>query len=190
MTSIARGCLAAAVAVALAGPGALLAGQSSGPTSAAGRRAAAPAKTAGKTRDVIKTTPVRAADQALIKGLVVTRDEPPQPVKHARVRGRHSSGRIVGTVSTDEKGAFEFWIDDPGSYYLELVDETNRVLAVEDVGETTVTVTAGQVSTTIIRVPGSLVAGWGSTARTILGAAAASGVAAAVAPGQPASPER
>ncbi len=131
------------------------------------------------------------SSQARITGMVVTLHEPPRPVPKARVRLRTTLGKIVETVKTGEKGEFAFTLNEGGSFYVELVDDKGRVLAVEDVGETTVSVTLGQVSTTILRVPISLTEGaWGNAAKTILGAAATSGVAGVAGTGQPASPEQ
>lgn len=136
------------------------------------------------------STPVRAS-QAHIEGMVITRDEPPKPVNRARVRVRSLSGRVIATTTSDETGAFSFTLDEAGSYYVELVDDAGRVLAVEDVGEATVTVGPGHTSTTILRIPTRGPRGlWGSTAKTVLGAAAAAGIGAFAASGQPASPER
>jgi hypothetical protein len=132
-----------------------------------------------------------AATAARISGSVITRDEPPRPVRRATVRARDGAGRIVGTTTTDDGGQFAFSLPRAGTYYVELVDDTGRVLAVEDVGEAAVSVTAGQNSTTILRVPGRLpTSAIGRTARTILGAASAAGIGTLTASGQPASPER
>jgi hypothetical protein len=131
------------------------------------------------------------ATQARISGMVITRDEPPRPAKRATVRARDAAGQIVATTTTDDNGHFAFLLDRAGTYYVEVVDETGRVLAVEDVGQGAINVAAGQNSTTILRMPGRLPgAGVGRTARTILGAASAAGIAAFAASGQPASPER
>ena len=131
------------------------------------------------------------ATQVRISGTVISRDEPPRPVKHASVRARDASGRIVATTTTDDSGHFAFLLERAGTYYVEAVDDTGRVLGVEDVGQGAINVAAGQNSTTIIRIPGRLPGiALGRTARTILGAASAAGIAAFAASGQPASPER
>jgi hypothetical protein len=146
-------------------------------------RSAAPA---GRVMGTVSST-----GQARIDGVVITRDEPPKPVKRAAVRARDVGGRISGTTNTDDAGHFSFALDRAGSYYVELVDDDGRVLAVEDVGQVTISVSPGQVSTTILRVPTRMAAAaWGRTASTILGAASAAGVGALVSSGQPASPER
>jgi hypothetical protein len=134
---------------------------------------------------------VRQPGVARISGSVITRDEPPRPVRRATVRARNAEGRIVGTTITDDAGEFAFTLDRGGTHYVELVDDSGRVLAVEDVGEAAVTVELGFNSTTILRVPARLPAGaWNNTARTILGAAGAAGIGAFVPAGQPASPEK
>jgi hypothetical protein len=130
------------------------------------------------------------ASQARITGFVVTMHEPPRAVPNAAVRLRTNVGKIVATVRTTEKGEFAFAVADPGAYYVELVDENGRVLAVEDVGETTVSVSSGQQSTTIIRVPVALAGPWVNAAKAILAAAASTGIAGVTTTGQPASPER
>ena len=107
------------------------------------------------------------------------------------MRARDAFGKVVGTTITDDAGQFSFTLERGGTHYVELVDDSGRVLAVEDVGEAAVSVDVGFNSTTILRVPARLPpAAWASTARTILGAATAAGVGAFVSSGQPASPER
>lgn len=153
----------------------------------------APAAAAQRASRAVHEQPVAqaSATQARISGSVITRDEPPRPVKRATVRARDAAGRIAGTTTTDDNGHFAFLLTRAGSYYVELVDESGRVLAVEDVGEGAINVAAGHNSTTILRVPGRLAgAAAGTAARTILGAATAAGIGAFAASGQPASPER
>ena len=142
-------------------------------------------------RTVRSDVNVRQPGVARISGSVITRDEPPHPVRRATVRARDAAGRIVGTTTTDDAGPFSFALERGGTHYIELVDDSGRVLAVEDVGEAAVSVDLGFNSTTILRVPARLPrAAWASTARTILGAATAAGIGAFTASGQPASPER
>ena len=155
--------------------------------------ALAPAAAAQRASRAVREQPVvqASATQARISGSVITRDEPPRPVKRATVRARDAAGRIAGTTTTDDNGHFAFLLARAGTYYVELVDDAGRVLAVEDVGEGAISVSAGQNSTTILRVPGRLpAAAVGTAARTILGAASAAGIGAFTASGQPASPER
>jgi hypothetical protein len=144
---------------------------------------------AGRT---IRNQPaVQQSGVARISGTVITRDEPPRPVRRAKVRARNAEGEVVGTTVTDDAGEFSFTFDRGGTHYVELVDEAGRVLAVEDVGEAAVSVELGFNSTTILRVPARLpIAAWGKTARTLLGAASAAGIGAFLSPGQPASPEK
>jgi hypothetical protein len=163
--------------------------------------AAPQTNTASQGNAVPQTNTVRAARapvrvQALparahIAGMVITRDEPPKPVKGVTVRARDDGGRIVGTQRTDLAGHFAFEFEHAGSYFVEVVDDSGRVLAIEDVGRVAVTVEPGQHSTVILRLPGRQPAGaWASTAATILGAASAAGIGAFAASGQPASPEQ
>ena len=129
--------------------------------------------------------------RAHIGGFVVTRDEPPKPVRQARVRVRERTGRVIDTTITDNEGRFLFELEMAGSFFVEVVDESGKVLAVEDVGQVAVTVGPGHSSSTILRLPTRLTGGWKeATAPTILGAAAAAGIGTFVASGQPASPER
>ncbi len=152
---------------------------------AAGQRVQAP------PRAVVRPNARVATTLAHITGMVITRDEPPKPVAQAQVRVRTLAGRVVATTTSDKTGAFSFMLAEAGSYYVELVDEAGRVLAVEDVGQATVSVGPGYTSTTILRIPTRQPSGlWGSTAKTMLGAATAAGLGAFTAPGQPASPER
>jgi hypothetical protein len=142
-------------------------------------------------RTVRSDAAVRQNGVARISGVVITRDEPPRPVRGARVRARDAAGHVVGTTITDSAGQFSFALERGGTHYVELVDDSGRVLAVEDVGEAAVHVDLGFNSTTILRVPARLPKeAWASTARTILGAASAAGVGAFASSGQPASPER
>jgi len=123
--------------------------------------------------------------------MVMTRDEPPTPVKGVTVRVRDEAGRIVGTAHTDPSGHFAFEFERPGSYFVEAVDDSGKVLAVEDVGRVAVTVEPGQNSTVLLRVPAHASAGSHvPLAAIILGAASAAGIAAFTASGHPASPEQ
>lgn len=137
------------------------------------------------TQAVVQATTTR------ITGIAVTTDEPPKPVTGLRVRLRTPSGQTVATTDLNSRGEFSFDVE-PGTYYVELLDRENRVVAVEDVGETAITVTRGRVSTTVLRLTSRRLPGgaWGPGAWAIIGAAAAGGVAAVAAIGPPASPEQ
>ena len=150
---------------------------------------------AARTSAVANTAPrgltLVQSNQARITGVVVTMHEPPRAVPNALVRLRASVGKIVDMTRTNEKGEFAFVVTEAGSYYVELVDDKGRVLAVEDVGETTVSVSLGHVSTTIIRVPVHLAQGaWANAAKAILAAAASSGIAGVTTTTEPTSPEK
>lgn len=123
-------------------------------------------------------------------GTVVTMHDPPRPVAGARVRLRVPDGDVIATTRANRRGEFSFELPGGGTYCAEVVNDDGRVIAVEDVGETAVTVADGRASSTILRVPAALSGGWPTTAKTILGAASAAGVAAVVGSGVPASPER
>ena len=108
-----------------------------------------------------------------------------------RVRVRERTGRVIDTTITDNEGRFLFELPMAGSFFVEVVDESGKVLAVEDVGQVAVTVGPGHSSSTILRLPTRLTGAWkDAVAPTILGAAAAAGIGTFVASGQPASPER
>jgi hypothetical protein len=123
-------------------------------------------------------------------GTVVTMHDPPRPVPGARVRLRLPAGEVVVTTRANKRGEFTCELAAGGTYYAEAVTDDGRVVAVEDVGESAVTVADGRASSTILRVPVAFSGGWATTAKTILGAASAAGVAAVVGSGVPASPER
>jgi hypothetical protein len=123
-------------------------------------------------------------------GTVVTMHDPPRPVPNARVRVRLPAGDVVAATRANRRGEFTCELSRGGTYYAEVVNDDGRVVAVEDVGESTVTVADGRASSTILRIPVALAGGWPTTAKTILGAASAAGVAAVVGSGVPASPER
>lgn len=148
-----------------------------------------PAKPA-RVGTVPRSLNVTPATQSRITGFVVTMHEPPRAVPNAPVRLRTNLGKIVATTRTTEKGEFTFVVAEAGAYYAELTDESGRVLAVGDVGETAVSVSPGYVSTTIIRVPVALAGPWVNAAKAILAAAASSGIAGVTTTGQPASPEK
>lgn len=139
---------------------------------------------------MLRGEPLVRSSHARITGVVVTMHEPPRAVPNAPVRLRTSLGKTIETVRTSHVGEFAFAVAEPGAYYVELVDDKGRVLAVEDVGATAVSVTSGQVSTTIIRVPVALVGAWVTAAQVMLAAATSSGIAGVAATGQPVSPER
>lgn len=145
----------------------------------------AQARRSGRTQ----ATPARSGVTRLM-GIVVTMHDPPRPVPGARVRLRLPDGDVIATTRANRRGEFTFELPSGGTYYAEVVNEDDRVIAVEDVGETTITVADGRASSTILRVPVALAGGWPTTAKAILGAASAAGVAAVVGSGVPASPER
>ena len=168
----------------------------------AAQTAAAPQTRTNADRNAVpQTSTVRAAPAAVrlqalparaqITGMVMTRDEPPTPAKDLMVRARDDAGRIVGTAHTDPAGHFSFELERPGSYFVEAVDDSGKVLAVEDVGRVAVTVEPGQNATIMLRIPARVsAANRVPLAAIILGAASAAGIAAFTTGGQPASPEK
>jgi hypothetical protein len=106
---------------------------------------------------------------------------------HALLRLRNArTGRIQTQTISDAKGEFAFPNVDPGSYVVELLDETGQVLAAGELLD----VDLGQTVATIVRLPmGPRGLGWfGDAAGVIASAAASAGVLAVAATGSPASP--
>lgn len=58
-------------------------------------------------------------------------------------------GRIVNTVSTDNSGLFAFRTLDPGSYIVEIVNQDSVVIATSQI----VHINAGEVASTIVKLP-------------------------------------
>jgi hypothetical protein len=147
---------------------------------AAATSTASPRLLPGTRRDVFTTINGNAlsANNARIAGAVVR-------LRNARVGG------ISGRTVTDRSGLFTFQGIEPGTYIVELLDAQETVVAASqllDVG-------AGEVATTVVKLPfgpaplGGLLGHTVSSAAAIASAAAASGVLAAAVTGQPSSLE-
>jgi hypothetical protein len=99
-------------------------------------------------------------------------------------------GRIVGTTTTDRAGIFLFRGVEPGSYVVELMDREEATLAASQI----LNVNAGEAVSTVVKLPyrvsqfAKVIGQTKASALTVLSAAAASGVLAAVVTGQPVSP--
>lgn len=125
-----------------------------------------------------------------LSGTVVTRHEPPRPVPGAHVQLRDRAGAVVAAARANSQGAFVFALPGAGPYCVEVVEDEGRVLAVECEDERAAIAPVGDATPLTLRVPVPVAGGWPTSAKLILGAAAASGVAAIVSSGTPASPER
>jgi hypothetical protein len=127
--------------------------------------------------------------KALIQGSALTSTN--GVVANGVVRLRDARiGRILETQSTDKAGLFSFGSIDPGTYIVELMANDRSVLATSQMLD----VDAGQVISTVVKMPyrvtpwSGLLGHTTASAATILSAAAASGVLATAVTGEPASP--
>ena len=140
------------------------------PTAATGAvpvRAAAPAVLPGTRETAFSMIRGNALDS--VNGILA---DSPVRLRDARL------GRIVGTQLTDKTGVFEFRAVDPGSYVVELLGNTDTVLAASQL----INVNAGETASVVVKLPFRLPP-WGglfghSTAQAIAitSAAAATGV--------------
>jgi hypothetical protein len=98
-------------------------------------------------------------------------------------------GRIVDTQVTDNSGSFAFKAIDPGSYIIEIIGEDRTVLAASQV----VSVNYGQAVSAVVKLPfrvqplAGLLGNSVPSATAVITQAAASGVLATTAAGEPAS---
>ncbi len=88
-------------------------------------------------------------------------------------------GRIVGTESTDKSGLFTFRGVDPGMYVVEVTGKDSTVLATSQV----ISLNAGEIISTIIKLPFQVPAFASLLGQTTQAAAAQSVVAAAASTG-------
>jgi hypothetical protein len=130
-------------------------------------RAGAPAVLPGTRETAFSTVQGNALDS---KGGIL-RDSP------VRLRDART-GRIISTQATDKSGLFEFRGVDPGSYVVELLGAGDTVLAASQL----ITVNAGEVATSFVKLPfrlpplGGLLGHTTAQAIAITAAAAATGV--------------
>jgi hypothetical protein len=135
--------------------------------SAVPARAGAPAVLPGTRETAFSTIQGNALDST--NGIL---PDCPVRLRDARI------GRIVNTQRTDKAGLFEFRAVDPGSYIVELLGNTDTVVAASQL----INVNAGEVVTAIVQLPfrlprlGGLLGHSTSQAVAIISAAAATGV--------------
>lgn len=131
-----------------------------------------------RSRSTVQGNALTATNGALADALVRLRD--------AR------SGRVVDTQITDKTGVFVFRPVDPGIYVVELAGGDQNILAASPL----ITVNAGDVASTFVKLPWRAAPAGGLSGRTaasaviVLSAAAASGLLVTAATAPPVSGER
>lgn len=175
---------------------------------AAGLLAQVPAVGPAGVPIVARVSGLPPTDNALVELSGVARTTENTPVRFAPMRLRDAStGKIVGYASSDPNGAFTFGTVRSGYYVVEITDQAGRVLATSPL----VSANAGDVVSTLIKLPtrflmggllgssgvigagagGSSMAGLGVGAiAAVTSAAASAGVMAFAATARPASPEQ
>ena len=148
--------------------------RSASPTVPAGAaRAAVPARAGAPA--VLPGTPETAF--STIRGNALDSTNGILPDSPVRLRDARL-GRIISTRRTDTSGLFEFRAVDPGSYIVELLGATDRVLAASQL----INVNAGEAVSALVKLPfrlpplGGLLGHTTAQAIAITSAAAATGV--------------
>jgi len=106
-----------------------------------------------------------------LSGMARTSTNAPVPYANVRLRDAQT-GRIVGTTTASRTGQFSFGAVRPGYYVVELVDQSGNVLTTSPL----ITANAGDVVSTLVKLPVRIVPGW-----FVGGAGAAAGAGAATA---------
>lgn len=151
---------------------------------------------AGQNAPVVRNPGLRAqvaavdrSTNAVIAGQTVDAAGAPLPFVPVRVRNL-DTGAIVSQSTSSHLGEFSFIVPGGATYVVEMIDKrTGQVLAVGPA----VTTKAGEAVGVIVKLPAKLptLAGFfGNTAATILSAAAAAGITAVTATGNPVTPEQ
>jgi hypothetical protein len=129
----------------------------------------------------------RPVDNGIVRGVVWNGDN--SPIAKAKVRLRNlDTGRIVAASETSTDGQFIFGAVAKGSYLVELVSDTGKVLAVGPAFR----VEPEQTVSTVVRLPTrrSWYAGmFSNTAAVAIAAASAVGLTAVGSHGPPSSPQ-
>lgn len=120
-----------------------------------------------------------AGEAATVRGVAWTSDNSPIPKARVRLRNTHS-GRVEANAVTGEDGQFTFDRIEGGSYVVELLGDSDRVLAVGQ----SFRVEAGETVATFVRLPPQRrwLAGFFSNAAVAAIAAAASAGVTAMGP--------
>jgi hypothetical protein len=129
---------------------------------------------------------VSGTTRSAITGQTLTGSRAPVPNAHVRLRDLNT-GLIVGQTSTNHSGEFTFMLRGGGTFVPEVLEDTGDVLAVGDI----VIVDPGYAVGALILLPARVptFAGlFGSTAASIVQAAASAGISAVTA-GDPLTPE-
>jgi hypothetical protein len=131
----------------------------------------------------------RAALFATIEGSALSSADTPMASTTIRLRDARL-GRVVDTVSTDSRGAFEFRALEPGSYVVEMMGPANdTVVAATPI----INVSSGQKVSAVLKLPfrlaplGGILGHTLPSALAITSAAAAAGVLAKSVVGAPAT---
>ncbi len=90
----------------------------------------------------------RPGETAVVRGVAWNSDNSPIPKARIRLRNTHS-GRVEANTVTDEDGQFAFNLVEGGSYVVELVGDSDRVMAVGQ----SFRVEAGETVATFVRLP-------------------------------------
>jgi Carboxypeptidase regulatory-like domain len=135
-----------------------------------------------------RAQPAASAGRATIVGYLWSADS--APIASATLRLRDlGSGRVVLTATSNQTGEFTFSAADEGTYVIEYVDESDRVVAVGS----PFSVTAGETVATFVRLASRLPFGGGfftNAAAAVVASAASIGVTAVAPTGRPVSPNR
>jgi hypothetical protein len=155
-------------------------------------QATGPAQKGSATRTPLiraQVTSNRGNTNAVVAGQTLDSTGAPLPFASIRIRNL-DTGAIVQRSTSSYLGEFSFVVPGGSTYVVELVDKrTGQVLAVGPA----VTVNAGEAVGVIVKLPAKLptLAGFfGNAAGAILSAAAAAGITAVTATGDPVTPEQ
>jgi len=142
-------------------------------------------------------------DLVQLSGIARTSSNGAVPYAPVRLRDAQT-GRVVATTNANETGAFTFGAVKPGYYVVEMLDQAGNVITTSPL----ITANAGDIVSTLVKLPVHIVPGGflggatsaGAAAGTtgagiatlaaVVSAAASAGVLAVAATGKPVSPEK
>ena len=141
----------------------------------------------GSVRPVIRQLPVAPDPQGTVVGYAWRADNSPYPQAHLRLRDVRT-GRAIASTVADDRGQFTFDHVPPGAYMVELVDKTDRVLALGQLFG----VSRDETVATFVRL--ATQSPWASNfftnaAASAIAAAASLGITASGSSGLPVSPQ-